>query len=142
MEAEFPENAQGVLYSLGGFNGGITVFVKDGKLTYEYNLFQIVRTQIKGREKLPTGKVKLEVSTSFKSEMPGAAADIVIKANGEEVARGTVPVTAAAGFTTFDCLDFGTDLGSPVSKDYYDQAPFAFTGRIENTTVKYTKSKP
>jgi hypothetical protein len=40
-------------------------------------------------------------------------------------------------FTANDCLDFGLDLGSPVSVDYYDQAPFAFNGKIENAHVQY-----
>ena len=35
------------------------------------------------------------------------------------------------------CLDIGVALGSPVSLDYYDKAPFKFNGRIEQVTVKY-----
>jgi hypothetical protein len=38
-----------------------------------------------------------------------------------------------------DCLDIGTDLGSPVSVDYYDQAPFKFNGKIDKVHVKYKK---
>ena len=43
-------------------------------------------------------------------------------------------------FTANDCLDIGTDLGSPVSVDYYDQAPFNFIGKIEQVKVKYLGS--
>jgi arylsulfatase len=39
--------------------------VKDGSLCYEYNLFEVMRTQIKAKEKLPLGKVKIEVQTSY-----------------------------------------------------------------------------
>ena len=46
---------------------------------------------------------------------------------------GSVPLV----FTSNDCLDIGTDLGSPVSPDYYDQAPFKFNGKIEAVKVKY-----
>ena len=42
-------------------------------------------------------------------------------------------------FTANDCLDIGTDLGSPVSVDYYDQAPFKFNGKIEKVFVKYVR---
>jgi hypothetical protein len=31
------------------------------------------------------------------------------------------------------------DLGSPVSLDYFDQAPFTFNGTIGTTTIKYLK---
>ncbi len=139
MEVELPEKPEGVLYSLGGFGGGMALFVKNGELIYEYNLFHIYRTRIKSEGKLPTGKVKLEVTTTFPSPKPGAPAEVTIKADGKQLAKGTVPITAAAGFTTFDCLDFGTDLGSPVAKDYYDEAPFDFNGKIGEVKVKYTK---
>lgn len=139
MEVEIPEKPEGVLYSLGAFNGGIALFIKDGTLTYEYNLFHIQRTRIQSEGKLPSGKVKLEVSTTFASPKPGGAAEVIITADGKELAKGTIPVTAPVGFTTFDCLDFGTDLGSPVSKDYYDAAPFNFNGAIKQVDVRYVK---
>jgi arylsulfatase len=30
----------------------------------------------------------------------------------------------------------GVDLGSPVSLDYFDRAPFKFDGKIEKVTVE------
>ena len=48
-----------------------------------------------------------------------------------------MPVSAPLLFTANDCLDIGIDLGSPVSVDYYDQAPFKFNGKIEGARVKY-----
>ena len=46
IDAEIPANANGVLYALGAFSGGLATYVKDGMLCYEYNLFEIQRTQI------------------------------------------------------------------------------------------------
>ena len=40
---------------------------------------------------------------------------------------------------TETCFDIGSDLGSPVSLDYYDQAPFKFNGQINTVRVKYVK---
>jgi arylsulfatase len=48
-------------------------------------------------------------------------------------------VSAPLLFTANDCLDIGADLGSPVSVDYYDKAPFKFNGKIDRAQVKYTK---
>jgi hypothetical protein len=48
-----------------------------------------------------------------------------------------VPISAPLLFTANDCLDFGVDLGSPVSVEYYDDAPFKFNGKIEQAQVKY-----
>ena len=64
---------------------------------------------------------------------------MTLKVNGQVVAQGRVPITAALAFTANDCLDIGSDLGSPVSLDYFDQAPFAFNGTIVTTKITYPK---
>jgi arylsulfatase len=139
MEVEVPANANGVLYALGGFAGGLSLYVKAGVLHYEYNLFEIDRTHIAAKDKLPTGNVKIEVESRLVAPKRGAPLDVTLKVNGQVVAQGRVPITAALAFTANDCLDIGSDLGSPVSLDYFDQAPFAFNGKIVTTKVTYPK---
>ena len=142
IDAEIPANANGVLYALGGFSGGLTCYVKDGVLSYEYNLFEVQRTDIKAGEKLPAGRVKIEVETSYVEPRPAGPLKVVLKVNGQEAASGVVPVSAPLLFTANDGLDFGIDLGSPVGLAYYDQAPFKFNGRIEQAHVEYTSYEP
>jgi arylsulfatase A-like enzyme len=139
MQVEVPANANGVLYALGGFSGGLSLYVKDGLLHYEYNLFEIDRTQIKAKDTLPNGKVKIEVESRLVAPKPGSPMNVTLKVNGEVVGQGRVPITAVLGFTANDCLDIGSDLGSPVSLDYFDQAPFAFSGKIVMTRITYPK---
>jgi arylsulfatase len=139
MEVEVPKDANGVLYALGAFSGGLTCYVKDGVLCYEYNLFEIERTRIKAKDKLPAGKVKIEVETKPVEKKPASPLDVTLKVNGEVVAEGKVPISAPMAFTANDCLDIGSDLGSPVSLDYFDKAPFAFNGKIISTKVTYLK---
>ncbi len=138
MELDIPANANGVLYSLAGFSGGLTCYVKDGVLCYEYNIFEVERIKIRARDKLPIGKVQLEVVSKLSSRV-GGPMDVTLKINGKIAAEGNVPVTAATHFGTNDCLDLGSDLGSPVSLDYYDLAPFKFNGVIGTTTITYPK---
>ena len=140
VEADVPANANGVIYALGGFSGGLTCYVKDGILSYEYNLFEIHRTLIKAKEPLPAGKVKIEVETKYVEMKPAGPLKVVMRANGKEVASGEVPVSAPLLFTANDCLDFGEDLGSPVGLEYYDDAPFKLNGKIEGAQVKYLGS--
>ena len=140
IDADIPANANGVLYALGGFSGGLTCYVKDGVLSYEYNLFEIQRTDIRAGDKLPVGRVKIEVETSYVEPRPAGPLKVVLKVNGKEVASGVVPVSAPLLFTANDGLDFGVDLGSPVGLEYYDQAPFKFNGRIEQARVEYLGS--
>jgi hypothetical protein len=94
---------------------------------------------------LPPGRVKLEYEFKRKPHAGGvphlAAGEIVIKANGKEIARGEIPTLATLGFTANDCFDIGSDLGSPVSLDYYSVAPFRFNGRINHMNIVYTFEK-
>jgi len=141
IDADVPANANGVLYALGAFSGGLSCYVKDGVLCYEYNLFEVQRTQIKATEKLPAGKARIEVETRYAVKKIAGPLDVVLKVNGKEVAKGQVPVSAPLLFTANDCLDIGIDLGSPVSIDYFDNAPFEFNGKIDSVNVKYLLAK-
>lgn len=138
IDADIPVDANGVLYKLGANSGGLTLFIEDGILCYEYNLFIIQRTKIRSQNKLPVGKVKIEVETAYAVPKPAGPLDITLKVNGTVVAQGQVPISAPLLFTANDCLDIGICLGSPVSLDYFDKAPFKFNGAIEQVHVKYT----
>ncbi len=140
IEAEIPENANGVLYKLGGFAGGLTCFVEEGLLYYEYNLFEIQRTKIRSEETLPTGKVTIDIETSLVDpyQPPRGPLNVTLKVNSAMVGEGTVPISTAIAFSATECLDIGIALGSPVSPDYYDKAPFKFNGEIEKVFVSYT----
>ena len=52
------------------FPGGVTCFVEDGILCYEYNLFEIQRTKIRTQTQLPSGKVKIEIETNHRDFVP------------------------------------------------------------------------
>ncbi len=41
IEAVLPENASGVLYALGGASGGLSLYLDDGHLVYDYNMMVI-----------------------------------------------------------------------------------------------------
>ncbi len=139
INAELKPDSAGVLYALGGFSGGLALWVEDGKLFYEYNLFIIERTRIVSSAPLPTGKVKIEVESRNSGTGHVKAIDVVIRVNGQEVAKGRVPRNAPIVFTANDSFDVGMDSYSPVSLAYYDRAPFKFNGKIETLEVSYLK---
>ena len=138
IEADISSGAEGVLYKLGANSGGLTCFVEDGILCYEYNLFLIQRTKIRSKTKLPAGPVRIEIETTYVEPRPAGPLKVSMSVNGELVAEGIVPVSAPLVFTANDCLDIGIALGSPVSLDYFDKAPFKFSGKIEQVHVRYT----
>ena len=134
IDVEVGEEACGVLYALGGASGGLSVYMDKGQLVYEYNMLIIERTTAKSEGKLAPGKHKIEVGETIAK--PGAPADVVLKVDGKEVARAQVKRTVPAAFTASETFDVGIDLGSPVSLDYFDRAPFKFDGTIEKVTVE------
>jgi arylsulfatase len=138
IDLDVPPEANGVLYALGGFSAGLSLYVRDGILAYEYNLFEIQRTHIEAQAPLRAGRAEIEVLTRYAEKRPAGPLEVTLRVDGAEVAKGVVPVSAPLGFTANDCFDVGTDLGSPVSIDYFDEAPFAFDGEIRQVRVQYT----
>jgi arylsulfatase len=132
------ESANGVLYKLGGAGGGLTAYILDGILTYEYNLFLVQRTIIAAPEPIPAGDVTIEIDTSYLEPRPGGPLRVVLRVDGAEVATGTVPVSAPLLFSANDCLDIGRAYGGAVSRAYVDRMPFPFDGSIERFHVAYT----
>lgn len=137
IDADLPEAASGVLYSLGANSGGLTCYLDDGYLCYEYNLFILQRTKIRSTDRLAAGGTRIEVRTEYVEPRPGGPLEITLSVGGEVVASGTVPISAPLLFTANDCLDIGRSLGSPVSLDYRERVPFAFDGTIDSVTVTY-----
>ena len=136
IDLECGAEASGVLYALGGSGGGLTCYVDKGHLVFEYNLMIIDRSLAKSAEKIAPGKHTLVVETKLKAPKPGAPADIVLTVDGQEVARTTVKMTVPAAFTASESFDVGTDLGSTVSRDYFERRPFKFDGKIEQVKVE------
>lgn len=68
---------------------------------------------------------------------PGAPAQVVLRVNGQQVGQGATAFSVPLLFTASETFDVGTDLGSPVSLDYAERAPFAFNGRIAAVEVRY-----
>ena len=136
IELECGENASGVLYALGGAGGGLTCYMDNGHLVFEYNLMIIDRSIAKSQEKIGPGKHTIVVETHLKVPQPGAPADLVLLVDGKEIARTSPKMTVPLAFTASESFDVGVDLGSPVSRDYFDRRPFQFDGKISKVDVK------
>ncbi|MNO18449.1 Arylsulfatase [compost metagenome] len=137
VKALVPANANGVLYAMGGIGGGVSLYLDDGFLAYEYNALAIARVKLRSEQRVPAGMVDIEVLTSMTTPKPGAPANLSLRLNGQEVAKGATPFTPVLTFTASETFDVAEDLGSPVALDYFDRAPFAFNGKINDVHVAY-----
>ena len=143
FDLEVKNKPEGVLFAVGGFSGGLSIFVDaQGYLNYEYNLFHVEKTTLKSKQKLAAGKAKVDViltkaAQNSKRGAQLAAGQVRILVNGQQVIQGEIPTLITAAFTANDTMDIGRDTGSPVSEVYYHKAPYAFNGEINNVHIKY-----
>ncbi|MCH2108773.1 MAG: sulfatase-like hydrolase/transferase [Polyangiaceae bacterium] len=135
FEVEVDENSEGVLLAVGGFQGGLTLYLSGGKLHYEYNLFEIERTKLQSTKTLSAGTHTIELVTKLQ-ERPGGPISVKVLVDGEEQLAGNVPRTAALLFTANDNFDLGWDSLSPVSAAYVEKRPFRFSGQLMKTTIQ------
>jgi arylsulfatase len=141
IDAQVEKDTRGVLYASGCMSGGLAVWIDEGTLTYEYNLYHIDRTRIRSTSPLPSGPLKIEVESKFAAGVRNGPADIVLRVNGQVVGQGKVPRTTGYALSGNDSFDVGRDSFSPVSPLYADRAPFAFSGKIDTVTIRYTTER-
>ena len=129
---------EGVIIATGGGSAGYTLYIKDGKVVYEYNWFGRERYRIVSDIPLPTGDVEIVLDYTQRPFKPlvesiGGPAKLFI--NGKLAGAVEVANVTPGRFSATETLDIGMDLGSTVSMDYHDKAPFAFTGTIKTVRI-------
>ncbi len=129
IELQAPAGVNGVLFAMGGYAGGVSLYALDGELYYEYSALLLRRDKFKVGA-LPAGDVtiRMEMHTPMGRAAP---AELTFWINGEKAATGTVERTVPAVFTASETFDVGMDTSSPVADDYRDKAPFAFEGTLK-----------
>jgi arylsulfatase len=129
IEATVPENVNGVLFAMGGYAGGVSLYALDGELYYEYSALLLKRDKIKVGA-LPAGDV--EIAYEMRTPMERAApAELKFWINGKEATTSAVQRTIPLFFTASETFDVGMDTASPVADAYFDLAPFEFEGTLK-----------
>jgi arylsulfatase len=130
--------AEDVIAATGGLNGGWSIYVQNGKLTYRYNLADFEHYTVQARDPLPSGKVTVKLEYIAKGLKPGGTlndgATVKLFVNGASAGEGTVGTAMLRhGIEPFEV---GHDSISPVGPDYRDKGDFAFTGTIDKITFE------
>jgi arylsulfatase len=138
-ELTVPEKGcEGVIACAGGSSGGWSLYVRDGKLTYHYNLADFEHQTVQAKDPLPSGKVAVKLEYTSKGLKPGGTlntgATVKLFVNGQPAGQGAVGTAMMRhGIEPFEV---GRDSISPVSPDYKGKGDFAFTGKIEKITFE------
>ena len=127
-EVEIPEGgAAGPICVMGGDTNGWSLYMKDGKIVYCYNLISRDFTYLRSEKVLP-GRHKILYEFEKTGQQLGAGGVGRIYLDGKKVAEGKIPRTAAFGYSADETFDIGCDKGSPVTPEY--KAKAEFTGKI------------
>jgi arylsulfatase len=125
-DARVEAGSEGVLIAHGDMTCGYSLYIKDGRLTYDMNVGGAHHVIASDRP-VPEGNRRLGLRMR--------------RSNGRNVATLLIDGEAAGGFDeqlgfiafiSWSGLDIGRDRGSPVS---HYEAPFEFTGKLRKVTV-------
>jgi len=115
-----PAGAQGVLFATGTENSGLSIFVQEDRLVFDYNCFDD-HLVVESTVEVPTGPSV--VGVRFRREGAGAAATLFV----DGVACGDLAIPFAMHIISSVGPSVGYDHGSPVSQRYSGHFPFEGT---------------
>jgi arylsulfatase len=123
---------EGVIAAVGGMTGGFTMFLKGGRLYYDYNFLDGVFYTL-ASPPLPEGKTELKFNFIKTGNFAGTGELYV---NGEKVAETEMPRMHISTYSLAETFDIGRDTGTQVSRIYHD--PFPFIGKLDKVVINLT----
>ena len=117
-EVVLPEQANGVIIAQGGEFGGWSLYAKDGKLKYAYNLFGVRLFITESTSALPTGKHQVRMEFTYAGGGLAKGGNVHLFVDGQPVGAGQLPATQPLIFSADETLDVGNETGSTVTPDY------------------------
>jgi arylsulfatase len=118
MTATVEEVADGVLFATGTENSGLSFFVHEGRLVFDYNAFDD-HTVVRSGASVATEATRLGVTFL---RIPGRRATVRLTVDDDVVGAGEVPWVM--GTISSVGASVGRDAGSPVSRLYDDDNPY------------------
>ena len=122
--------AEGVIVSQGGEFAGWSLYLKNGRPKYAYNLFGLQRFHVEGEAEIPPGTHQVRMEFAYDGGGLGKGATVSLYLDGTKAGEGRVEGTVPMVFSADETCDVGSDTASPVSDDYTPESS-RFTGAIE-----------
>jgi arylsulfatase len=137
-EIEVPKSgAEGVIVAQGANIGGWSLYAKDGKLKYCYNVAGVNHYFVESTSTLPTGAHQVRMEFAYAGGGLGKGGKVALLVDGKPVGEGNIPMTQAMIFSADDGCDVGEDSGAPVSPDY-GPVGNAFKGDVKGVLLSIT----
>jgi arylsulfatase A-like enzyme len=122
-------SAEGVIIAQGGAFGGWTLYAKEGRPAYCYNLFGLQRFKVAGEEAIPEGTHQVRVEFAYDGGGLGRGGNATLYLDGSAVGEGRVDATVPMLFSGDETTDLGSDTATPVTDDI-EAGKTEFTGRV------------
>ncbi len=122
--------ANGVIIAQGGAFGGFSLYVKDGKPAYCYNLFGLKQTKVYGETPIPSGEHQVRMEFAYDGGGLGKGGTIGLYVDGDKVGDGRIDASVPMLFSADETTDIGSDSATPVSDDYGPKDS-RFTGDVK-----------
>jgi hypothetical protein len=134
-EIEVPEKgAEGVIIAQGANIGGWSLYAKNGRLKYCYNVAGVHYFYVEATGALPAGEHQVRMEFAYAGGGLGKGGRVTLFVDGEKVGDGAIPMTQAMIFSADDGCDVGEDSGAPVSQDYGSRGN-AFNGAVKGVQL-------
>jgi arylsulfatase A-like enzyme len=133
-----PESgASGVLATIGGRFGGWALMLNDNKPEFVYALSNQPqhKFRVASEQAIPPGNHVVRFKFNYDGGGIGKGATGTLLVDEKQVAEGKIPQTIGVRFSLDETFDVGEDTGTPVSEDYADKMPHAFTGTLKKFAV-------
>jgi arylsulfatase len=121
--------ADGVIIAQGGRFGGWSVYTKEGKLKFTYNVLGIREFPIEATTSIPQGKHQVRMEFAYDGGGLAKGGTVTLYYDGQAVGNGRVEATQPMIFSADETTDIGYESGTPVSPDYSAHSS-KFTGKI------------
>jgi arylsulfatase A-like enzyme len=139
-ELRVPEGgAEGVIIAQGGGFAGWSLYVKNGKPKYCYNLFGLNRFYVEGTTEIPAGSHQVRMEFAYDGGGLAKGGTVALYVDGEKSGEGRVEATVPMAFSADETCDLGSDTASPVSDDYTAESS-RFTGAVEWVQIDITEA--
>jgi len=124
---------EGVIVAVGGMTGGFTMYIKDGRLVYDYNYLDGVHYTLKSPS-LARGMVELKFNF-IKTKEFGGTGELYV--DGQKVDEVYMPDMHISTYSLAETFDVGLDTGTQVDPTY-EGSPFPFTGTLDRVVITLT----
>ena len=113
-EIEVPASgAEGVIIAQGANIGGWSLYAKDGKLKYCYNVAGVNHYYVELANPLPSGEHQVRMEFALCRGGLGKGGQVTLFVDGKKVGEGAIPMTQGMVFSADDGCDVGEDSWRP-----------------------------